>query len=159
MILPHFDYVDFIFDSATNECTEKLERLHKRALRKVEFCSDYTQKSDYNKILKEYGLTTLYQRRTEHLLTFVYKYKGDIVAIDPQKTKIELRSKNKVKLKCNFTTKTKVQNSPLYRGILLCNRLLEETQKSKTLIEFKKGVRTQIDSGILSYKQKGSMII
>ena len=123
MILPHFDYVDFILDSATNENTNKLERLHKRALRKIELCTDYTQKAEYTKILKEYGLTTLYQRRAEHLLAFVFKYKNDIIAIDPQKPKIELRSKNKVKLKCNFTSKTKVQNSPLHRGVLLWNKL------------------------------------
>ena len=97
MILPHFDYIDFTLDSATNESTDKLERLHKRAIRKIEFCIDHRHKTDYNILLKEYGLTTLYQRRAEHLLLFIYKYKGDIIAIDPQRPKVELRSKNKEK--------------------------------------------------------------
>ena len=55
MILPHFDYVDFIVHSATNEYTEKIERLHKRAIRKIEFCSDKHQRMDYPNLLKEYG--------------------------------------------------------------------------------------------------------
>ena len=113
MILPHFVYVDFMIDSTTNEYTEKLEHLHKRAIRKIEFCVDHSQKKDYNNLLTDFGLTTLYQRRAEHLLVFIYKFKGDIISLEPQRPKMELRSKNKVKLKSKFTVKTKVQNSPL----------------------------------------------
>ena len=156
MILPHFDYVDFTIDSATNEYTDKLEQLHKCAIRKIEFCIDYRQQTDYNTLLKEYGLTTLYQRRAEHLLFFVYKYKDDIITLDPQLQKIELRSKNKVKLKSDFTTKTKVQNSPLYRGILLWNKLPDKIQLIGTVPEFKSILRKLFDSGELSCRLKGS---
>ena len=34
MTMPHFDYVDFIIDSATKKCTDRIEKLHKRAVRK-----------------------------------------------------------------------------------------------------------------------------
>ena len=155
MILPHFDYVDFVVDSATNENTEKLERLHKRAIRKIEFCQTQIKKKDYNIILKSFGLTTLYQRRAEHLLAYIFKYKGEIIEIDPQKPKIELRSKNKVKLKTRFTSKVKVQNSPLYRGIFLWNQLPEPIQKLNSLAHFKTQIRTFIDTGNLKYRKVG----
>ena len=141
MILPHFDYVDFTID--------------KRAIRKIEFCIDHRQKTDYDILLKEYGLTTLYQRRAEHLLLFVYKYKGDIITLDPQRPKIELRSKNKVKLKSVFTVKTKVQNSPLYRGILLWNKLPDTIQPIGTVPEFKSAIRKLFETGELEYRPKG----
>ena len=157
MILPHFDYVDFIADSATNENTEKLERLHKRAVRKIEYCQNHNEKGQYDIVLKLFGLTSLYQRRAEHLLTFIYKYKGDIVAIDPQRPKIELRSKNKVKLKTSFTSKTKVQNSPLYRGLALWRQLPEETQLSDSLTSFKTKIRNHIIYGQLVYLLKGKI--
>ena len=156
MILPHFDYVDFIIDSASNECTEKIERLHKRAIRKVEFCIDHRQKSDFGVLLKEYGLTNLYQRRAEHLLLFIYKFKGELITLDLQKPKIELRSKNKVKLKCIFTTKTKVQNSPLYRGALLWDRLPVEVQNTESISVFKKAVHDLFETGTLNCNTRGS---
>ena len=68
MIMPHFDYVDFVIDSATKKCTYRIERLYKRAVRKIENSSDFENRTDYDELLKTYGLTTLYQRRTEHLL-------------------------------------------------------------------------------------------
>ena len=156
MILPHFDYVDFIVDSATKESTDRLERLHKRAIRKIEFYQTNNQKLEYNTILKLFGLTTLYQRRAEHLLAFIFKYKGEIVEIDPVKPKIELRSKNKVKLKTKYTSKAKVQNSPLYRGIFLWNQLPEPIQKLEQLTHFKTQIRTYIDTGNLKYWKRGN---
>ena len=156
MILPHFDYIDFIIDSATKENTEKLECLHKRAVRKIELSQSHEQKQDYNEILKLFGLTTLYQRRIEHLLTFLFKYKGEIVEIDPQKLKIELRSKSKVKLKANFTSTAKVQNSPLYRGISLWNQLPDAIQTLELLTSFKTHIRSYIDAGNLTYRKLGS---
>ena len=146
-ILPHFDCVDFIVDSSTTENTDKIERLHKRVIRKIEYCPHFSQKGHYETVFKNYGLTSLYQRRAEHLLIFIYKFKGDIIKIDPQKPKIELRSKNKVKLKAGFTPKAKVQNSPLYRGIFLWNQLPAETQLLTTLSEFKNAIRKHIDQG------------
>ena len=112
MILPNFD-VDIIIDSATNEYTQKLELLQKHVIRNIEFCLEYRQEAKYENNLTTFDLTTLYQRYAEHLSTFVYKFKGDYIAIDPQKPRIELLSKNKVKLKSRFMIKTKVQNSPL----------------------------------------------
>ena len=148
MIMPHFDYVDFVIDSATKKCTERVERLHKRAVRKIENSSDSEHKEDYEKLLKAYGLTTLYQRRIEHLLIFMYKkskINQDFLVV--QRPKIELRSRNKVKFKQAFTDKTKVINSPLYRGIHLWNQLPSATQRIEDLNTFKHQIKTMINSG------------
>ena len=40
MIMPHYDYVDFVIDSATKYKTDKLERIHKRAIRTIEYTMD-----------------------------------------------------------------------------------------------------------------------
>ena len=95
MIMPHFDYVDFVLDSANKKCTDRLERLHKRAIHKIEYKMDIEQKESYCTLLHTYNLTTLYQRRAEHLLLFMFKKsKTDTDLLKQQKPKIELRSKN-----------------------------------------------------------------
>ena len=35
--MPHFDYVDFVIDSAIKDKTDRLERLHKRAISTIEY--------------------------------------------------------------------------------------------------------------------------
>ena len=152
MIMPHFDYVDFVLDTANKTCTDRIERLHKRAVRKIEFKSNHEIKTDFRLLLKTYGLTTLYQRRAEHLLLFMYKKsKSDPQFLNVQKPKMELRSRNKVKFKYAFTDKTKVQNSPMYRGVFLWNQLSSDLQHSNTITEFKSGVRQFIESDQLKY--------
>ena len=117
-------------DSSNKQNTDRIEQLHKRAIRKIENKSGSEQKEDYTLLLKTYGLTTLYQRRTEHLLLFIYKKsKIDKESLNTQRPKMELRSRNKVKLKHMFTDKSKVMNSPFYQGIFLWNKLSPEIQK------------------------------
>ena len=62
---------------------------------------------------------------------------------------MELRSKNKVKFKQHFTDKTKVQNSPLFRGIFLWNQLLADVQNMDKLSQFKNAIRSLLDKGFI----------
>ena len=152
--MPHFDYVDFVLDSATRECTDRLERLHKRAIRKIEYKPDTEHKDSYDILLQAYNLTTLYRRRAEHLLIFMYKKsKNDIEILNHQKPKMELRSKNKVKFKHAFTDKTKVQKSPLYRGIFLWDQLSSDIQNLNDINIFKRNIRFLLDDGQIEYKK------
>ena len=124
MIMPYFDYVDFVIDSATKDKTDL-----------------------------RYNLTSLYQRRVEHLLFFMYKFgKQNIDNLDIQRPKMELRSRNKVKFKNHFTGITKVQNSPFYRGIFLWNQLPHILQHDPELKSFKLGVRLLIKQNSLIFK-------
>ena len=142
MIMPHFDYVDFVIDSATKVKTERLERLHKRAIRTIEYSHDIDRKETLTVLFVRYNLVSLYQRRVEHLLVFMYKLgKYKIEDLDLQRTKIELRSRNKVKFKHKYTGIVKVQNSPLYRGIFLWDQLPITLQLEQNLLHFKREVR------------------
>ena len=148
MILPHFDYVDFVIDSAYKKHTDRLERLHKRAVRKIENTVDSENKQVYAALLQNFKLTTLYERRMEHLLLFMYKKsKLNKDSLMPQRPKIDLRSKNKVKFKQIFTDKTKVQNSPYYRGLYLWNQLPVDVQNTQDLSTFKSNIKILISNG------------
>ena len=150
MIIPHFDYVDFVVDSATKKSTDRLERIHKRAVRKIENKSEYENKEEYDVLLHRYNLTTLYQRRTEHLLLFMYKNsKTNKDSLTIQRPKIELRSRNKVKFKQVLTDKTKVLNSPLYRGMYLWDQLPACIQNNENISIFKRNIQSMILSGAI----------
>ena len=65
MIMPHFDYVDFVIDSALKNKTDRLERLHKRAIRTIEHEIVSERKRPLTELYARYNLTSLYQRRVE----------------------------------------------------------------------------------------------
>ena len=147
MIMPHYDYVDFVIDSATKYKTDKLERLHKRAIRTIEYKTDIENKKTLIELYSKYNLTSLYRRRVEHLLFLMYKISKDTTKnIELQRPKIELRSKSKVKFKYKFTNITKVQNSPFYRGAFLWDQLPTDLQLEPEINVFKNRVRILIDA-------------
>ena len=57
-------------------------------------------------------------------------------------TNIVLRSMRKVKMKNYFTSKTRVYNSPLYRGLRLWDSLPENIQKETGKASFKNRIVT-----------------
>ena len=155
MIMPHYDYVDFVVDSATKEKTDRLERLHKRAIRTIEYAIDQENRRSLLDLYDMYKLTSLYQRRVEHLLIFMYKIsKNSAKNIELQRPKIELRSKNKVKFKYKFTNKTKVQNSPYYRGEFLWSQLPDDLQSEEKLNNFKHRVHILIQENKVVFNRQ-----
>ena len=155
MIMPHYDYVDFVIDSATAEKTKRLEKLHKRAIRIIEYTIDHECKKPYTELYTKYNLTSLYQRRAEHLILFMYKISKNITKnIETQRPKIELRSRNKVKFKNKFTKISKVQNSPYYRGEFLWNQLPDDLQCEVELSIFKNRVRMLLNTDKVVFSRK-----
>ena len=155
MIMPHYDYVDFVIDSATIEKTKRLERLHKRAIRIIEYTTDLDHKKSVSELYDRYNLTSLYQRRVEHLILFMFKISKNIPNnIETQRPKIELRSRNKVKFKNKFTNISKVQNSPFYRGEFLWNQLPDDLQTEDEISVFKTRVRTFINTDKVVFARK-----
>ena len=63
---------------------------------------------------------------------------------DSGNPRIELCSNVKVKIKMDFTAKTRVFDSPLYRGSRLWNLLPVDLQKEKDKYIFKKKMRTLV---------------
>ena len=56
------------------------------------------------------------------------------------------RSSTKVKFDIDFTSITRVQNSPLYRGVTLWNSLSEHAQKSGLKYVFKGAIKCYTNS-------------
>ena len=155
MIMPHYDYVDFVIDSANADKTKRLERLHKRAIRIIEYSIEQENRKTVDELYVKYNLASLLQRRVEHLLLFMYKISKNVTRnLELQRPKIELRSRNKVKFKYKFTTNTKVQNSPYYRGEFLWNQLPIDLQSELEIGHFKKGVRALINTDKIIFKRK-----
>ena len=115
--MPQFVYVHFVMDLAIFVKTGRLERLHKHAIRTIEYTIDLESRKSFDELYEKYNLTSLYQRRVEHLILLMYKISKTITKnIEVQRPKIELRSRDKVKFKNKFTNIGKVQNSPYYSG-------------------------------------------
>ena len=51
------------------------------------------------------------------------------------------RSSTKLKFEVEFTSLTRVQNSPLYRGVALWDTLPDHIQKARSKYEFKRAIK------------------
>ena len=67
----------------------------------------------------------------------MYTFSSDINNLKTVSMDRELRSATKVKIKNDFTSETKVFNSPLYRGIRLWDTLPTDLQSEKDKYVFK----------------------
>ena len=72
----------------------------------------------------------------------MYTQSSKIDNLKMSTTNIVLRSTRKVKMKKDFTSKTRVYNSPLYRGLRLWDSLPEYIQKETDKASFKKRIAT-----------------
>ena len=67
----------------------------------------------------------------------VYRHSKDSVVIDNTRSKVNLRSRNKIRFKHNKRYCTVMIKSPLYRGIKLWDNIPEAIQHSPTKCKFK----------------------
>ena len=119
MIRPHLDYVDFVVDSGSAEKVKKINTLERKAIRRIEYCVNTTNRQEIDVLRAKYKIEDLRLRRKRNLVKIMYSQSSDINNLKKVTTDKNLRSGNKIKLDNNFTNKTKVFNSPLYRGIRL----------------------------------------
>ena len=59
MIMPHYDHIDFVIDSAPKEKTDRLERLHKHAIRTIEYVFEIENREPLSALLVRYNLISL----------------------------------------------------------------------------------------------------
>ena len=83
--------------------------------------------------------SSLEDRRKKQLLAVMYRHVQKNFNLENQHPKIQRRNRGKIKFKVFYTTLTKVQNSPFYRGAKLWpwERLPEGVQKTTTKVKFK----------------------
>ena len=144
MIRPHLDYIDFVVESGSADRIQKLNNLQKKAVRRVEYCTIPENRQNLDVLLEKYKIESLKLRRRRNLVKIIYSQSACSKNLKVDTVKINLRSKKKVHLKKDFTSKTKILNSPLYRGIRLWDLLPSDLQKEKDFRAFKKRLRTHV---------------
>ena len=140
MIRPHLDYVDFVVDSGSATRIKKLDTLEKKAIRRIEYCMNVENRQGTNVLLEKHKIEELKLRCKRNLLKIMYSQSLCETNLKKVTTDKNLRSTNKVKLDNNFTSKTKVLNSPLYRGVRLWDKLPTDIQKETDKYTFRKKI-------------------
>ena len=93
-------------------------------------------------LLEKYKIENLRLRRKRNQVKIMYSQSSCPENRKIDTVKINLRSKNKIHLKKDFTSKTKILNNPLYRGIRLWDSLPSDMQQEKDFRVFKKRLAT-----------------
>ena len=144
MIRPHLDYIDFVTDSSSVDRVKRLDTLQNKALRRIEYCINKENRLSYPLLQTKYNIEDLKLRRNRNLMKIMPTRSPALKSEDSENHRIEFRSNDKVKIKMDFTAKTRVFNSPIYRGARLWNSLPVDLQKEKDKYVFKKRMRTYI---------------
>ena len=142
MIRPHLDYIDFVIDSSSADRVKRLNNLQNKALRRIEYCMNKENRLDYLELQEKYNIEDLKLRRNRNLVKIIHARSPSLKSDDAENHCIVLRSDSKVKIKMDYTAKTRVFNSPLYRGVRLWNLLPTDLQKEKDKYVFKKKLRS-----------------
>ena len=142
MIRPHMDYIDFVIDSGSVSRVQKLDNLQKKAIRRIEYCTLSANRKDIDTLQGLYNIEPLKLRRKRNLLKIMYNQSHEENNLQEYEMNMKLRSSKKVKMKSDFTSKTRVYNSPLYRGLKLWDSLPADIQKEKDKYKFKKKIST-----------------
>ena len=120
MIRPHLDYIDFVINSGSANRIKK----------------------DIETLQEKYKIEDLRLRRKRNLVKIMCNQSMCTKNLKVETSKMRLQSANKVKIKKVFTNKTKVFNSPFYRGLRLWDSLPPAIQKEENKYVFKKKVST-----------------
>ena len=133
MIIPLFDYADFMVESAPRPCIVKLEKLQEKALKCIE--NECQKKVDVDTLYGKYGVQHLCLRYREHICCFMYRQSKRWGILDSVRPEINLRSNKKVKFKReNKYRYTMYLKSPRERGVKVWDMLPAAVQKSTTKI-------------------------
>ena len=140
MTLCHFDYGDFTVDSGTKVVVDRLDRLHTRALRCIEYRLDLNSRMNINDLYHRYNLESLETGRKRNLLKILFIERKSELNIDVYRPQRVLRSTSNVKMKHKFTRLTKVLRSTYYRGLELWDQLPAELQNIDNKLTFKEKI-------------------
>ena len=97
---------------------------------------------EYSVLQTKYNMEDLRLHRDRNLIKIMHAKSPMHKSVDSENHGIELRSNSKVKIKMDYTAKTRVFNSSLYRGTRLWNLLPIDLQKEKDKFVFKKKLRS-----------------
>lgn len=132
MILPYFDYCDFVLISSNQKALTKLQRLQNRALR---ICLNVNERTSTTYTHEETNTTKLNIRRISHLRNFMYKRSGNKSYIEDRH--LSTRNFSAPVMKVTRPKTDIFKRSVLYKGAIEWNALDVETRNIKTLSNFK----------------------
>ena len=141
MIRPYLEYVDFVTESSTKEKVERIDKLQDKAIRCIEYCNNPEDRESYEVLERKYKMEKLCVKRKRSLLRMMYIASKDIDNIEDVTHNMNLRSSKKVRLKENFSSLTKLHNSPYFRRLKLWDSLPEKVQKAENNQIFKNDVK------------------
>ena len=121
-----------------------MDNLQKKAIRRIEYCPIKENRSDYSVLQVKYNIEDLRLRRKRSLVKIMYAQTPSLKANVENNCNLELRSSKKANRKTDFTDKTRVYNSPHYRGTRLWNLLPSDIQKEKNKLVFKKKIQKHV---------------
>ena len=140
MILPLFDYADFMVESSGKTIVERLEKLQERAVMYID--NDRSNGMEVAQLYDKYGIKPLVLRRREHHSCVMYMLSKKNVNLEIARPSINLRSNSKIHFKKRKRRKyEKYLKSPLVRGVKLWEMLPEKVQKATTKVKFKSFVK------------------
>ena len=140
-IVPYFDYGDVLLINISRKIREKLQRLQNRALR---ICLTLEGRSNVNDMHNQCNINKLEDRRSTHLLNFVYTRSKD-------PDYINLGGRELRKYDAPILTEIKSNNksferSVLYQGAKAWNALDYQTRITATSYEFKKSQKCKLNT-------------
>ena len=115
MVRPHLDYIDFVVDSASADRIQNLDTLQRKALRRIEYCIKPENRQDIDVRMGRYKIDELKLRRKRNLVKMMHTQSTKTEYTITVSNEWNLRSMGKIKIKNDFTSQTKVLNSPLHR--------------------------------------------
>ena len=106
MIQLHLDYIDFVVDSGSSDRVQKLDRLKKKALRRIVYCINPEDRQDTDVFMVKYNIEELRLRRKRNLVKIMYMQSKNSENLKATSVERALRSANKIKMKNDFTNIT-----------------------------------------------------
>ena len=136
MIIPLFDYADFMVESASKVKISKLEKLQEKALKCIE--NSCRKKVNVDPLYEKYGIQQLCLRYREHISCFMYRQSKKPGVLDATRPPINLRSNKKVKFKKHSKYRYMMYlKSPRVRCVRMWDMLPVKVQKATTKVKFK----------------------
>ena len=136
-IRPLLEYCSFIFESGKKVKIDTIDKIQSKCLRIIESCSKENRERDESVLCLKYKLSTLHQRRKMQLGSIMYRYSRNELFVDTVVNRENLRSANKIKIKCTYTKMANIRKSPFYRGVDLWNSLKVEHHRAENKKRFK----------------------
>ena len=132
MILPYFDYGDVIYNVASQEGLDRLQRLQNRCLK---ICKNLNIRHDTNDLHRITKMPRLDLRRKAHINNFMYGRLKQVALVDARD--IRTRAHDAPLFKVSIPANETFKRSVLYAGALQWNGLDKATRNIDNLDTFK----------------------